>query len=108
MSGLVMLPIATDYGRWLSAIVFCNIFAIFFFVKRDVVRMRELEDFGGTNARLLFLLILVTYLLFGPFHDWEPYPYRQNMFASACAIAAVLLFDVAVIAGRRRAVPSGD
>jgi hypothetical protein len=102
LSGLVMLPIATDYGRWLSAMIFCNFFVIFFLVKRDVLRVEDLGEFGSGPARLLVLLLVVTYLLFGPLHDWEPYPYRENMIASALTFIAVMLFDIGfLVAGRR-------
>jgi hypothetical protein len=43
---------------------------------------------------LLFVSIILTYLLFGPFHDWNPYPYKDNLIISSFFIISVLLFDV--------------
>jgi hypothetical protein len=94
LSGLILIPIATDYGRWLSAIVFCNFFAIFFLARKDIIRVNELTEYAGGSFRLLFAVVLMTYLLFGPFHDWEPYPYTDNILYSAFFIILVLLFDV--------------
>jgi hypothetical protein len=94
LSGLILVPIATDYGRWLSAVIFCNFFAIFFLLSKDIIKVEELTEYAGGLFSLLFVLILVTYLLFGPFHDWEPYPYTHNFLYSALSIISVLLFDV--------------
>jgi len=94
LSGLMVMPIATDYGRWLSAILFCNFFAIFFLVSRDVIKVEELTEYSGDSFKLLFIFILLTYLLFGPFHDWEPYPYRDNLIISSFFIISILLFDI--------------
>ena len=94
LSGLILIPIATDYGRWLSAIVFCNFFALFFLVSRGVVKVEELVEYAGGTTPLLFVSIVFTYLLFGPFHDWNPYPYKDNLVVSAIAITAVLLIDI--------------
>lgn len=93
LSGLMVIPIATDYGRWLSAVVFCNFFAIFFLVSRDVIKAEELVEYSG-RGRLLLAFISVVYLVFGPLHDWEPFPYQDNIIISALSIIAVLLFDI--------------
>jgi hypothetical protein len=95
LSGLSLLPIATDYGRWLSAVIFCNFFAIFFLVSRDVIKVEELAEYSGGSFSLLFVPLLLTYLLFGPLHDWNPYPYQDHVIYSALSITSVLLFDVA-------------
>jgi hypothetical protein len=94
LSGLMVVPIATDYGRWLSAIIFCNFFAIFFFVSRGIIKIEELTEYTGDSFKLLFVSIILTYLLFGPFHDWNPYPYKDNLIISSFFIISVLLFDV--------------
>jgi O-antigen/teichoic acid export membrane protein len=93
-SGLILIPIATDYGRWLSAIVFCNFFALFFLVSKDVIKAGDLVEYTGGAASVLFVSIILMYLLFGPFHDWNPYPYRDNVVVSAIAVSAVLLIDI--------------
>lgn len=94
LSGLMVLPIATDYGRWLSAVIFCNFFAIFFLVSRDIIKVEDLDEYSGGSVPLLFVFILLTYLLFGPLHDWNPYPYQDNLIYSSFSMVAVLLFDV--------------
>ena len=94
LSGLIVIPIATDYGRWLSAIISCNFFAMFFLVKQGVIKTEELTEYSGDSFSLLFVLILLTYLLFGPFYDWNPYPYKDNVIYSSLSMIAVLLFDV--------------
>ena len=94
LSGLMGIPIATDYGRWLSAVIFCNFFSIFFFVSKGIIKVEELVEYTGDSFKLLFISIILTYLLFGPFHDWEPYPYRDNLIFSSFFIISVLLFDV--------------
>jgi hypothetical protein len=94
LSGLMVVPIATDYGRWLSAVVFCNFFVIFFFISRDIIKIEELAEYTGSSFKPLFVIIIFTYLLFGPFHDWNPYPYRDNVLVSSLAISSVLLFDI--------------
>ncbi len=94
LSGLLLVPIATDYGRWLSAVVFCNFFAIFYLVSKDLIKVEELEEYAGGPFSALFVLILLTYLLFGPLHDWEPYPYKDNILVSSLSMMAVLLFDI--------------
>ena len=94
LSALIGVPIATDYGRWLSAIIFCNFFAFFFFVSRGIINVEELTEYKGGSFRLLFVSIILTYLLFGPFHDCNPYPYRDNLIFSSFFIISVLFFDV--------------
>jgi len=94
LSGLAVIPLATDYGRWLSAVLFCNFFAIFLLVSKDVIKADDLAEYSGGAFSLLFVFILLTYLLFGPFNDWEPYPYKDNVIISSLAIIAVLLFDI--------------
>jgi len=94
LSGLMVIPIATDYGRWLSAVIFCNFFAIFFLMGKGVIKVEELTEYTGGSFKLLFVLILLTYLIFGPLHDWEPYPYKDNLIFSSFSIIAVLLFDI--------------
>jgi hypothetical protein len=94
LSGLMVLPIATDFGRWLSAVFFCNFFAIFFFVSRDIIKVEELDEYTGGSFPLLFVIILLTYLLFGPIHDWNPYPYQDNLIYSSLSTISVLLFDI--------------
>jgi hypothetical protein len=94
LSGLMILPIATDFGRWLSGVIFCNFFAIFFFVSRGIIKVEELAEYSGGSFPLLFVSILLTYLLFGPLHDWNPYPYQDNVIYSSLSIIAVLLFDI--------------
>ncbi len=97
LSGLILLPIATDYGRWLSAITFCNFFAIFFLVSKDIIKVESLPEYSGGSFTLLFVLIILTYLLFGPLHDWEPYPYQHNLIYSSLSTIAVLVFDIGFI-----------
>jgi hypothetical protein len=94
LSGLMVLPIATDFGRWLSAVIFCNFFAIFFLVSRDIIKVEELDEYTGGSFPLLFVSILLTYLLFGPIHDWNPYPYQDNIIYSSFSMISVLLFDI--------------
>lgn len=94
LSGLIGVPIATDYGRWLSAIIFCNFFAIFFFISRDIIKFEKLAEYSGDSFKLLFISIILTYLLFGPLYDWNPYPYRDNLLLSSFFIIVVLFFDV--------------
>jgi len=94
LGGLLLVPIATDYGRWLSAIIFCNFFSIFFLVGSGVIKVEELVEYGGGSFKPLFVLIILTYVLFGPFQDWNPYPYKDNLIVSSCSIISVLLFDV--------------
>ena len=106
LSGLMVILLATDYGRWLSAVIFCNFFAIFFLVSRDVIKVDELAEYSGGRGALLFVFILLFYLLFGPLHDWEPYPYQNNVIVSALSIIAVLIFDVGFCA-RWRSVRRG-
>jgi hypothetical protein len=96
LSGLMVVPIATDYGRWLSAIIFCSFFAVFFFVNKGIIKVEELDEYTGGSFALLFVSIIVTYLLFGPFHDWNPYPYRDNVIVSSLYIIAVLSIDVEI------------
>lgn len=97
LSGLALLPIATDYGRWLSAMIFCNFFAIFFFISKDIIKAEELAEYSGGTFPFLFVLIVVTYVLFGPLHDWEPYPYQHNLIYSSLAMISVLIFDFGFI-----------
>jgi len=106
LSGLILLPIATDYGRWLSAIVFCNFFAIFFLVSKGVIKVEELVEYAGGSTPLLFVSVVIGYLLFGPFHDWNPYPYKDNVVVSAIAITAVLMIDIGMVR-RWRSVRKG-
>jgi hypothetical protein len=94
ISGFLIVPIATDYGRWLSAVIFCNFFAIFFLIHNGVIKTIELKEYSGGSFRLLFVTIIITYLLFGPLHDWNPYPYMDNLFVSSLSLILVLLFDV--------------
>ena len=94
LSGLLLIPLATDYGRWFSAIIFCNFFAIFLLIGKGVIAVEELEEYSGGSFPYLFVLIVLTYLLFGPLHDWNPYPYMQNPIVSALSVGAVLLFDI--------------
>ena len=94
LSGLMLLPVATDYGRWLSAIIFCNFFAIFFLMSKDIIKVEELDEYTGGSFSLLFASIIFTYLLFGPLHDWNPYPYKDNLIYSSLSIISVLLFDI--------------
>ncbi|HEY6953233.1 MAG TPA: hypothetical protein VI758_12575 [Bacteroidota bacterium] len=94
LSGLLVIPVATDYGRWLSAITFCNFFALFFLVSRGVVNVEELTEYTGGSFAVLSVLLILTYLLFGPLHDWNPYPYRDNLFVSSFSMISVMLFDV--------------
>ncbi len=92
--GLMVVPIATDYGRWLSAVIFCNFFAIFFLLSKGVIKVEELTEYAGGSFRLLFVVIIITYLFFGPLHDWEPYPYKDNLIFSSFSIISVLFFDI--------------
>jgi hypothetical protein len=94
LSGLIVVPIATDYGRWISAIIFCNFFAIFFLMGKGVIKVEELTEYTGSSFKLLFVSILLTYLLFGPLHDWEPYPYKDNLIFGSFSIITALLFDI--------------
>ena len=93
LSGLLVVPIATDYGRRLSGVIFCNFFVIFFFVSMDIIKVEELVEYAGSNSKQLFVFIILTYLLFAPFSDWNPYPYRDNLIYSSFFIGSVLLFD---------------
>ena len=97
LSGLLIMFIATDHGRWLSAVIFSNFFALFFLMSRDVIKIEDLTEYSGDSFPLLFVLILVTYLFFGPLHDWNPYPYQNNVIYSSFSIASVLLFDIGFI-----------
>jgi hypothetical protein len=106
LSGLMVVPIATDYGRWLSAVVFCNFFAISFLVSEKIIKVEGLVEYTGSSFALLFVSIVLTYLLFGPFHDWNPYPYRNNLIVSSLSIIAVLLIDVGFYA-RWRSLSKG-
>ena len=90
----MILPIATDFGRWLSGVIFCNFFAIFFLVSKDIIKVEELAEYSGGSFSLLSAFILLTYLFFGPLHDWNPYPYQDNVIYSSLSVIAVLLFDV--------------
>jgi hypothetical protein len=94
LSGLAIMLIATDHGRWLSGVIFCNFFAIFFLLSRDIIKVEELVEYSGGSFPLLFVTIFLTYLLFGPLHDWNPYPYQDNVIYSSFSIIAVLLFDI--------------
>ena len=94
LGGLLLIPIATDYGRWLSAIIFCNFFALFLLIRMDIIKVEELTEYTGGSFPLFFLLLLLTYLLFGPFHDWEPYPYQHHVVYSFLSIISVLIFDI--------------
>jgi hypothetical protein len=97
LSGLLVVPIATDYGRWFSAVMFSNFFSIFFLVNRGIINVEQLVEYDGGSFKPLFVGIVLTYLLFGPFHDWNPYPYREDLIVSSLFIVAVLLFDVAFV-----------
>jgi hypothetical protein len=101
LSGLFLMAIATDYGRWLSAVIFCNFFAIFFLVSNRIIRVEELAAYEGRTFQLLFVLIILTYVFFGPFHDWNPYPYRDSLLISSASVIAVLLFDAGYLLRRR-------
>jgi hypothetical protein len=103
MSGLLMIPIATDYGRWLSAILFSNFFALFFLISRGAITVDDLGMYEGRSFSMLFVPLFLTYVLFGPFHDWNPYPYQGNLTYSIPAIVAVLLFDAFFLARWRGA-----
>jgi hypothetical protein len=94
MSGLILVPIATDYGRWLSAIIFCNFFAIFFLVMRGAIKVEELTEYTGDSFKLLFVSIILMYLLFGPLNDWNPYPYKDNLIFGSFSIIIALFFDI--------------
>lgn len=94
LSGLLIMLIATDFGRWLSAVIFCNYFAIFFLVSRDVLKAEELVEYSGGSFSLFIAGIILTYLFFGPLHDWNPYPYQHDVLSSSLAVASVLFFDV--------------
>lgn len=94
LSGLMIMLIATDHGRWLSGVVFCNFFAIFFLMSKDIIKVEELVEYSGGSFPLLFVSIFLTYLLFGPLHDWNPYPYQDNVIYSFFSITLVLLFDI--------------
>lgn len=94
LSGLILVPIATDYGRWLSAIIFCNFFALFFFVYRCDLQIQKIMDDRGGSSKLLFVSIIILYLMFGPLNDWNPYPYKDNLIFSAVSIIMVLFFDI--------------
>ena len=97
LSGLLIVPIATDYGRWLSAVVFCNFFAIFFLVGRGVIKAGELVEYSEGAFPSLFIILFLTYLLFGPFHDWNPFPYQGHVIYSSLSVVSVLLFDVVFV-----------
>jgi NADH:ubiquinone oxidoreductase subunit 4 (subunit M) len=90
---MIML-VATDFGRWLSAVVFCNFFAIGFLLRRDVINVEELIEYSGGVSSLLFAGIFLTYLVFGPLHDWNPYPYQHDVISSSLAVVSVLTFDI--------------
>jgi hypothetical protein len=94
LSGLMVIPIATDYGRWLSGVIFCNFFAIFFLISKGIIKVEELTEYKGDSFAILFVPILLIYLLFGPLHDWNPYPYTDNLIFSAISITVVLFFDI--------------
>lgn len=94
LSGLMVVPIATDYGRWFSGVIFCNFFAIFFLVIKGIIKIDELAEYTGGSFKVLFVSIILTYLLFGPLHDWEPYPYKDNLIFSSFSIIIVFLFDI--------------
>ncbi len=102
LSGLMIVAIATDYGRWLSAVVFCNFFTVFFLIGRGIVKVETLFDYEAKSFQPLFVIIILAYVFFGPFHDWNPYPYRDDVVLSSIFIAATLLFDVGFIVQRRR------
>lgn len=94
LSGLMIVPVATDYGRWLSGVVFCNFFVVFFLVGKGLIKVEDLVEYARGSFALLFVVLLMTYLLFGPLHDWNPYPYKDNLIVSSLAIISVLLFDL--------------
>ena len=94
LSGLLLLPVATDYGRWLSAIISCNFFAVFLLLSMRIIKVEELEEYSGGYFPILFITVVLTYLLFGPLHDWNPYPYSDNILYSSLSVVSVLLFDI--------------
>ncbi len=100
VSGLALFPIATDFGRWLSAITFCNMFAVFLLVRLRVLHAEDLSFLSHGSFPYLFLLLFSTYVLFGPLHDWMPYPYQDRPVVSALVVMAILTFDVAFLLGR--------
>jgi hypothetical protein len=95
LSGLLLIPVATDYGRWISAITFCNIFSIFFLLSMGIIKVEELTEFSKDSFSILFMFMFLTYLLFGPFHDWNPYPYKDNILWSSIFMFSALSFDIA-------------
>ena len=97
LSGLLLIPLATDYGRWLSAMVYCNFFAVFFLMSIDVFGAEELVEYSGQRYPFSYLLLFLAYLLFGPLHDWNPYPYMGHFVYTFLSIVPVLLFDVGFI-----------
>jgi hypothetical protein len=101
LSGFLVVPIATDYGRWIAAATICNFFAVFFLVKNDVVRVEEFSQEAGAPSSTLVVFIVLAYLLFGPLHAWEPYPYKDNILYSSLSVIAVLLFNIGWYLRRR-------
>ncbi len=94
LSGMILLFIATDYGRWLSACIVSNFFAIFFLVSMGIIKTEELKEYTGGSFSILYVCLLITYLLFGPLHDSTPYPYQDNILYSSLSVISVLLFDI--------------
>jgi hypothetical protein len=97
LSGLLVVPIATDYGRWLSAVVFCNFFVLALLISRGDLKAEVLEEISGGSFSALLVLAVVTYALFGPLNDWNPYPYQHNLFSSALSLIAVLAFNAGFV-----------
>jgi hypothetical protein len=109
LSGVALFPIATDFGRWLSAMTLCNFFAVFFLFRTGALSADDLPELSAGSFPYLFVLLFLTYLLFGPLHDWMPYPYQDQPWVSAASTAAILLFDVGYILHARsfrRATPA--
>jgi hypothetical protein len=107
LSGVALFPIATDFGRWLSAMTLCNFYAIFFLFRTGVVSADDLKELSHGSFPYLFMLLFLTYLLFGPLHDWMPYPYQDQPVVSALVTIAILLFDVGYVL-HARSVRRGD
>jgi hypothetical protein len=96
-SGLILIPIATDYGRWLSAALFSNFFVIFFFIGRGILKEGDFDELKGDTFAVPYVIIVLAYLIFGPLNDWNPYPFQDSVLKSSVSLIAVLLFDVGYI-----------
>ncbi|HTY36452.1 MAG TPA: hypothetical protein VMH23_05045 [Bacteroidota bacterium] len=102
LSGLLIIPIATDYGRWLSGVVFCNFFAVLFLVSQGIIGPVDLQRYQDSRFCTFLGFMVLVYLLFGPLHDWNPYPFQQRLTASAFFMTSALAFDAGFVMWRLR------